>query len=173
MVPSAVFQELLYYSPCRFSVSGSITLAVSPSNIYCCVYLLLFPQTRLGKCCWTVITRLQEIRNKEENAARRVCEGRQRWESFHKPGHWMENDPSSRDCEAADFLMGISLLGEAKGRAGLFTRLIQGRIPGDVPWRQDLKAESKRAHVDTWGSQDCWKARLLSSQDIGLQSSSN
>lgn len=61
----------------------------------------------------------------------------------------MENDPSSQDCEAPEFLMGISLLQKAKGTAGLFTRLGQGWLTGDVPLQQDLKAESRGAHAHT------------------------
>lgn len=37
-----------------------------------------------------------------------------------------DSDPSSQDCEAPEFLVGISLLGKPKGTAGLFTRPSQG-----------------------------------------------
>lgn len=56
-----------------------------------------------------------------------------RLESFHKVGHLVEYHPSAQDCEAPEFLMGISLLGKPKGTAGLFTRLNQGWATGVGP----------------------------------------
>lgn len=46
----------------------------------------------------------------------------------------MEYDPNSQDCEAPEFLMGVSLLGKPKGAAGLFTRLGQGWAAGVRPF---------------------------------------
>lgn len=57
----------------------------------------------------------------------------QRLESFRRAGHRMEYDRSSQDCEAPEFLRGLSLLGKPKGTAGLFTKLSQGWVTGVRP----------------------------------------